>query len=431
MKNEAAHWNDNTYLCSLDMSHASKEEKTAWLMQIINNELDRGKEADEQLIMECAEHLELLSSELGCSSEPREVPPMLTAHHMSSARKSNGSSLAVPGISERLHRVMLRLAATVAVFAMIVLFSPKIYAHTLVERDNKLYQRAIGHNFLNAETSLSDKLPERAYEALYSDLPAFFRNHGYLDFHYPGDLPEPQAIQTAGIIYHSAKSWIIVFSFDDPNIKNFIVQRLSQPVNMIDDPQTERYFSAGTQKYALSEKEENGRTVFTAECYTDNLRYTAEAYDLNTLKLVLSKTSTTVSRRFSSMDEFLETYDYLQEFLYPKHLPDALQFNSVQLVYRSSANWSVTMQFDQPKSSNHGNKLTVSPIADPSSLNLGTDPPILSNDTVKIYLTSGGFSPTYGHYEAVCVVGNMKYTMRIYGYTQFVAFAESLFGALS
>ena len=431
MKNKTAHWNDNTYLCSLDMSCASKEEKTAWLMQIINNELDRGKEADEQLIMECAEHLEQLSPELSYSSEPRKVPPMLTAHHTSSVRKSNCSSLSVPKIPEKLRRVMLRIAATAAVFAMIILFSPKIYAHALVKRDNKLYQRAIGHDFLNAETSLPDRLPERAYEASYTDLPAFFRNHGYLDFHYPCDLPEPQAIQTAGIIYHSAKSWIVVFSFEDPNMKNFIVQRLFQPTNMIDAPQAERYFSAGTQKYALYEKEEHGRTVFTAECYTDNLRYTAEAYDLNTLKLVLSKTNTTVSPRFSSMDEFLATYDYLQEFLYPKHLPDQLKFDQVQLVYRSSANWTVTMQFDQPQSSNHGNKLTVSPIADPASLDLGTDPPILSNDTVKIYLISGGFSSTYGHYEAVCVVGNMKYTMRIYGYAQFVAFAESLFGSFS
>ena len=416
MKNETAHWNDNAYLCSLDMSHANREQKIAWLTQIINNELDRGEEADEQLIMECAEHLEQLSPELSC-----------TPCHTSRTLDGNAPSPTVSKLPERLHQIMLRLATIAAVFAMIVLFSPKIYAHTLAERDNKLYQRAIGHDFLNADTSL----PEHLYEASYSDLSAFLRNHGHLDFHYPCELPEQQAIQTAGIIYHSEKSWIVVFGFQDPNMKNFIVQRLSQPANMIDEPQAETYFSAGTQKYALSEKEEHGRTVFLAECYTDNLRYTAEAYDLNTLKLVLSKTNIMVSRRFSSMDEFLATYDFLQEFLYPQHLPDEVQFDSVHLIYRSSANWTVTMQFDQVQSSNQGNKLTISPISDPSSLDFGADLPILSNDTVKIYLTSGGFSSTYGHYEAVCVVGNMKYTMRIYGYAQFVAFAESLFGSFS
>ena len=420
MKNEAAHWHDNTYLCSLDMSHASREQKITWLTQIINNELDRGADADEQLIMECAEHLEQLSPELS-----------FTPCRTSGTQNGKDSATAASQITGRLHRIMLRLTATAVVFAMIALFSPKIYAHALVERDNRLYQRAIGHDFLNVETALPDQLPASAYEATYSDLAAFFRNHGHLDFHYPCDLPEKQAIQTASIIYHSAKSWIVVFGFQDPNMKSFIVQRLSQPATMIEEPQTEAYFSAGTQKYALSEKEENGQTVFLAECYTDNLRYTAEAYDLNTLKLVLSKTNTLVSHRFETMDDFLTTYDYLQEFLYPKHLPDGMQFDSVQLSYRSSANWTVTMQYDQPQSSNHGNKLTVSPIADPSLLDFGEDPPILSNETAEIYLISNGFSSTYGHYEAVCVVGNMKYTMRIYGYSQFVAFAESLFGTFS
>lgn len=419
MTNEAAHWHDNTYLCALDMSHASREQKIAWLTQIINNELDRGENADEQLIMECAEHLEQLSSELS-------LMPCCA-----SGTQNGKDSAPASKIPQRLHRIMLRVTAAVAVFAMIVLFSPKIYAHALAERDHRLYQRAIGHVFLNAETALSDQLPTSAYEATYSDLSAFFRNHGHLDFHYPCDLPEQQAIQTAGIIYHSAKSWIVVFGFQDPNMKSFIVHRLSQPANMIEEPRAEAYFSAGTQKYALSEKEENGRTVFLAECYADNLRYTAEAYDLNTLKLVLSKTNTTVSRRFSDMDEFLAAYDHLQEFLYPKHLPATLQFDSVHLIYRSSANWTVTMQFDQPQSSNQGNRLSVSPIADPSSLDFGDDPPILSNETAEIYLISDGFSATYGHYEAVCVVGNMKYTMRIYGYSQFVAFAESLFGTFS
>lgn len=424
MKNDAAHEYDNDYLCTLDMSWASREQKIAWLTQIINNELDRGTEADETLIMECAEHLEQLSSELSF------IPC-----HDAITQKGNAPSPTASKIPRRMRRIMLRLTATAAVFAMIALFSPKIYAHALVERDQQLYRKAVGHDFLNAETSLPDQLPElpptSSYETSYSDLSAFFRDHGHLDFHYPCDLPEQQAIQTAGIIYHSAKSWIIVFGFQDPNMKNFIVQRLSQPQNMIEEPQAEAYFSTGTQKYALSEKEENGQTVFLAECYTDNLRYTAEAYDLNTLKLVLSKTNTMVSRRFSSMDEFLAVYDHLQEFRYPQHLPDGMQFDSVQLIYRSSANWTVIMQFDQPQSSNQGNKLTVSPITDPSSLDFGEDPPILSNETAEIHLTSNGLSSTYGHYEAVCVVGSMKYTMRIYGYAQFVAFAESLFGAFS
>ena len=437
MNLENSHIHDNTYLCSLDMTHASKIQKIAWLTQIIDNELDRGEEMDEQLISECAEHLEQLSPEVSRSAEElnAQLHLLLAAQSKLTQRPQNYTLPCSHKARPRLRQFMLRIAAIASVFVMIAVLSPQIYAQALVERDNKLSHKAFSHDFINAETTLTDLRSERepsgAYEATYTDLSAFFRDHGHLDFHYPSNLPEKQSIQSISIIYHSPKSWIIVFSFQDPAIKSFIVQHLSQPAHMIEEPQGEKYLSTGTQNNAISQKEEDGKTVFTAECYTDGLRYTAEAYDFNILKLVLSNTRTQVYSSFSSMDQFLETFDYLQAFLYPKQLPNEIQIISVHLNYRSSANWTVIMRFDQPQNSNRGDMLTISPIADLSTVDFGSDPPILSNETADIYLISHGFSSVYGHYEAVCVVGNMKYTMRIYGYDQFVAFAESIFGPFS
>lgn len=437
MKREISHIHDNTYLCSLDMTYATKTQKIAWLTQIINNELDRGEEMDEQLISECAEHLEQLSPEVNRSAEEldAQLHLLLAANDQPTQHSENNIPTFTRKARPQLRQLMLRASAIVAVFAMIVVLSPQIYAHALVEHDNKLYHKAVNYDFLHAETTLtnlrSEETPASSYEATYSDLSSFFSDHGHLDFRYPTDLPEKQAIQSIGIIYHSEKSWIIVFSFQDTAMKNFVVQRLSQPAHMIETPKTEKYFSTGAQNYAISQTQEEGRTVFTAECYTDGLRYTAQAYDYNTLRLILSKTRTHASPSFSDMEKFLETYDYLQEFRYSQQLPENLQFHTVHLVYHSSANWAVFMRFHPLQSANHDNKLTISPIADPSSVDYGSDPPILSNDTVDIYLTSRGFTPTYGHYEAFCVVENMKYTMRIYGYDQFVAFAESIFGPFS
>ena len=410
MKHEASHIHDNRYLCAWDMTHAEPSQKIAWLTQIIDNELDRGEEMDEQLILECAEHLEQLTANKKPS--PPFIPKQTTPH-----------------------RFLRRFAAIASVFALVVLFSPRLYVQAMAERDNKLYHKAADLDFLSIEATQNDQLinqsPTSAYEATYSDLSSFFRDHSHLNFHYPSNLPADQAIRSIGIIYHSEKSWIIVFSFQDPSVKSFIVQQLSQPSRTVEEPQAEKYFSTGTQNYAISEKTENGKTVFVAECYTDGLWYTVEAYDFNTLRLILSKAQTQAYHSFADIDEFLTTHPYLQEFFYPKQLPDEFRSNSVYLVYRSSADWTLTLRYVQPQTSNQGTVLKVSPIDRSTPFDFGTDPPILANETVSLYLISSGSDEEHGHYEAVGIVDNMKYTLRAYGYNAFVALAESIFGDLS
>lgn len=435
MKQKPFDIHDNTYLCSLDMTHATKTQKIAWLTMIIDNESERGEHMDEQLVWECAEHLEQLSPEVAMSAKERDTQlrAFLSAYGTPAAPQPHATILPSPiRTSNKIHNLLIRIAAIASVFLMIAVLSPQVYARALVERDNRLYHDAVTRDFLNAETTPPELQSigsfASPYEVTYSDLSSFLRDHSYLDFYYPLDLPAEQAIQSVSVIYHSEKSWIIVFSFQNPDMKNFVIQRLSQPAHMIEEQQTEKYFSTGKQKYAISQKEEGEKTVFTAQCVSDGLRYTAEAYDYNTMRLVLSKTNTYVYNSYSSMEEFLAKHDYLPEFLYPKQLPEGFLFHTVRLSYRSSADWTVIIHYKHAQSPGNTHILTISPINDQTSVDLGSDPPVLSNEIADIYLTSTGLTSTYGHYNAICVVGNLKYTMRIFGYEPFIAFSEALFG---
>ena len=44
MKEQSPNRKNNTELCSINMSDATRQQKIEWLMQIIDNELDRSEE---------------------------------------------------------------------------------------------------------------------------------------------------------------------------------------------------------------------------------------------------------------------------------------------------------------------------------------------------------------------------------------------------
>lgn len=63
MKRKPTNIPNNDTLCAQDMSRATQEQQIIHLTQIMENELRRGDDADETLLLECAEHLEQLSPE--------------------------------------------------------------------------------------------------------------------------------------------------------------------------------------------------------------------------------------------------------------------------------------------------------------------------------------------------------------------------------
>ena len=46
MKEQPTNSKNNAELCAKDMSAATRQEKIDWLMQIVDNELDRGEDRD-------------------------------------------------------------------------------------------------------------------------------------------------------------------------------------------------------------------------------------------------------------------------------------------------------------------------------------------------------------------------------------------------
>ena len=425
---------NNQILCALDMTDATEQQQRAWLTQIIDNELERGDQMDEALVCECLDQLAMLAG------DDVMTPSACRAHlkRFLAAQAVKDTERPLPSRSRRPLFLRLRSAAFAAV--LIVIFfalMPRIYAYALAEHDDKLYRETVNRELLYADSDLTSNATEQTYlndhEEIYYDMASFIQNYGHLDFRYPHNLqiPDPELrIHSIRVTYHYEKSWIVIFVFSDARIKNFVVQALAQPSHMIEQASSEKYLATGYQNYAVTEREINGFPLYHAECVTDGIRYSAEAYDYQALRLILSKTANTTHRQYRSVEEVLGEHDYLQDFIHPQERSDVFQIQKVTLSYRGTRSWELTLNISTVRT-HFTSTIHISPVAVGTEFEPQEYPLILSNDTARLYLISKGFTPTYGHYEARCIVDDMQYDIKVYGYREFVTVAESLFGPLS
>ena len=114
---------DNNYLCSLDMSHATREQQAAWLTLIVDNELDRGYEGDSALIWECTEQLRELYSNSIITREEAEnkLRSMLTL-----PKRHLYGHPASPTAACRIGQKMLRIGSVAAVILMVAALFPHL-----------------------------------------------------------------------------------------------------------------------------------------------------------------------------------------------------------------------------------------------------------------------------------------------------------------
>ena len=351
MKEQPTNSKNNAELCAKDMSAATRQEKIDWLMQIIDNELDRGEEMrDEELIWECMETLEQLS----------EQP---TAAIPSPAQKAERKSFRVPR-SKRVKKVILRISAIAAVLAMAI--SLPIYAHaqTLVRQDKQMLNDAMSYakamEKLEADPSetidpseiiVPPESPTASAhtQTIYFRMTDLFWDYPTLDFFYPrqnSKVPDHfrTDIKQAAITYESDESWVVVLSFNNPSLKSFVVQRQVSAAKYTPPSKDPTVIRAQYRSYAVSEITTEDGTLYETGFSHMGLSYTVQALDMETLRLALNSIWS-VTETYQTVAEMEHDWKHLWGYRPPDMIPKGYTLIRITVHHQSNAEWNIDFEY--------------------------------------------------------------------------------------
>ena len=418
---------DNNYLCSLDISHATREQQAAWLTLIVDNELDRGYEGDSGLIWECTEQLRELYSNSIITREEAEnkLRSMLTP-----PKRHLYGHPASPTAACRISQKMLRIGSVAAAILMVAALFPHIYVHAIESQNRRIYEEAVDFRSSGTDpnTLAPDISAQKPYEATYTTLKDFFADHSHLSFYYPQQLPQERGIEQIHIKYQSQNSWVVVFTFLDPTVKYFTAQALPYTAKAPVPQEGDSVFVTSARQYVTTPKEENGRTVYETVGLHNNIRYTIATYDYGSTRYFLSQASVT-TRHYDTMEELLTEWNHLQNFSWNDFLPEGFSVRRYTIRYHTQTNWSINLLLNCEVSPPPGRDHTMTIWYVPDSTNEETPSGDLqfknANTTVGITLSKGKNS-TY--HKAECIVGNTGYQLVIYDNDLLLRFVKDYFG---
>ena len=379
MKEQPTNSKNNAELCAKDMSAATRQEKIDWLMQIIDNELDRGEEMrDEELIWECMETLEQLS----------EQP---TAAIPSPAQKAERKSFRAPR-SKRVKKVILRISAIAAVLAMAI--SLPIYAHaqTLVRQDKQMLNDAMSYakamEKLEADPSettdpsspvkpsentdpsttaapqentaptTSTPTPVSPASAgvrqkTFSRMTDLFWEYPTLDFYYPrqnSQMPDHMRtdLKQVSITYDSDESWVAVLSFDHPSLKSFVVQKQVSAAKYTPPSKEYTVIKAQYRSYGIYKVETEEGTLYETGFTFSGLSYTVQALDIESIRLALNSIWD-VREYCYSVEELEDNWKHLWGFRLPERIPKGYTLTRIEVRHENNANWYIRFQYTSPE----------------------------------------------------------------------------------
>ena len=349
MKEQPTNFKNNTELCAKDMSAATRQEKIDWLMQIVDNELDRGEDRDEQLIWECMETLEQLSEQLAAIS--------------STAPKAERKIFRGPR-SQQIKKAILRISAIAAVITMAI--SLPIYAHaqTLARQDQQMLSDAMSYAQAMekpeadpSETADPSEIivpPESptasAYtQTIYFRMTDLFWDYPTLDFYYPrqnSKVPDHfrTDIKQAAITYESDESWVVVLSFDNPSLKSFVVQRQVSAAKYTPPSKDPTVIRAQYRSYAVSEITTEDGTLYETGFSHMGLSYTVQALDMETLRLALNSIWS-VTETYQTVAEMEHDWKHLWGFRLPDMVPYKYTLTRITVSHQSNAEWEIDFEF--------------------------------------------------------------------------------------
>ena len=169
--------------------------------------------------------------------------------------------------------------------------------------------------------------------------------------------------------------------------------------------------------------------LYKTVCTDGDIRYTLTTEHDDMTREILSLTKSR-AYRYSTMEALLSDWEHLQEFAWQEQLPAGFSIGSVTLNYETQTAWQIVAQLKYSdgmrSSANHA--ITISPIVDTTERDLGNSSPQLSNEKTDIYIRYSGKRESDSLCQAECIMGDIKYNTKIFGYDLFMIFLNDFFG---
>ncbi|MBQ7335573.1 MAG: hypothetical protein IJW92_03765 [Clostridia bacterium] len=208
---------NNAFLLNLDMKDASREQKIAWLCQIIKNEVEKPEDQrDLDLIAECSEYLEELSDE---ESEPS--PEQIEKALQETKQKYSTPQITKPTVRKKTKPfIKLTIAATVAI--LVLLSSLTVAAKVtgcgnawemVIENIQKILNMEVGDSYNENGITLIKGDENITYDSVQTLL----SSEGY-NILYPDNLPNDIRITKITEQVISDTHSVLTFQFSQTNL---------------------------------------------------------------------------------------------------------------------------------------------------------------------------------------------------------------------
>ena len=271
---------DNNFLCNLDMDNATREQKIAWLCQIIKNETEKPEdERDVDLISECSDYLyELSEDDLRFSEEElQQGLAKIKQNHQA----SGATILPMKKRRKRLIRVAIIFAATFAVLFSGITVAAKTQGYTnawdfVSQNVDKILRMKPGDTIEDENITLI----KGEESIIYASIEELIKEENY-SILYPSKLPDGVKIQ--GIVQQNISDDVMILTFQtsDPNLLFSISNNYSISENDLQNLET---YQNSRITFYIDIKPNN---VYQAIGYFENHEYHIIYNDYKTLTSIL------------------------------------------------------------------------------------------------------------------------------------------------
>ena len=355
MKRKQVNIHDNAQLCALDMEQASRETRIALCIQIINNELDREDEADEQLIYECSALLQELSPESTMPPEEVEAHLQTFLAQVQTQKKQQTQIVSSHRVTRMLHKLLVRVAVAACLIMMVSVLTVQAHAYTLAKQDKQLYEDALAFNMLSLSEGIGESgksILTDAQQTVFESMAELFRAYPDLGFYYPhapAQAPERLKfdIDSANVTYQSKNSWVVVMNFARPELEYLTIQHMAHVTPYTPPGENVTTLESSAREFTVSEITTEEGIRYEAAYTKDNIRYIIRAKDHTVMRLALGS-MVNCEYRYQALEQFAAEWDFLDPHIVISALPEGFKLNYIQIKYFTNIHWYVSYSLTAP-----------------------------------------------------------------------------------
>ena len=275
---------ENQLKRSFDITSASKDELIEYLCQTIQSEVEKGEEADCDLIRECSDWLDELTAD-EIIFTPEELALSLEAiksgmfiNEVPSKKMRSNGSISKP-------RIWSRVTILVASMILLSLLSLTVMAIHAGYDSVWVY---ISSNFKTilgmdcGEEISNDRITiiKNSQPKHYNSIEELLSTEGF-DIYYPSQIPNNQSITEIRYVEESNNKYTLYFVFSDNSYVFQIVNYYITNLSMLEDVNT---VTVNDMNYYISTKDNNS---FHAICQHNGFEYSLDSNNYDDLLILI------------------------------------------------------------------------------------------------------------------------------------------------